>query len=479
MNKKINSFEYKPGDHAYEIGTAPKIYYSVKGGELNKSQKKLIQETINQNIKLNLKKNHNMIITLLGKDHFNIVIDNKTQFSIITNNDNTILIQQKYTKNLWLQDFKDYWKSVTNFLYKGAFSSPVTKKRSPQDAVRKDYRSLRKGLELGQAWLTPKKNQISVASYGTDRSQLQRQTRNAVQNAKKIDKALHSSHPQQSLDKLIGTWSDQIVDSEEDVIIPIGYLKPDGTFQPVMLRFYMLNENDEACRALEIYSDNSDEGSKVHLTAIRHFAKDMNHFEMDEILKEFLKPLIPPTLDQKLLEKTAKTSPLLKENQGIATTSERKTNTQQINFTYAQLIKAADNLAGDKWIKQESRETIATPKTSASRITEWFDHLIDQSNNKFTTNEKLNLLYFITEKWSEDQLRQIKRTTPLEKKLEVYQDVLGQINHTLEKIAVAINVDIAISPEHFPKILKERKAHCQKNIEKITLELRRNAVESV
>ncbi|HEY4830954.1 MAG TPA: hypothetical protein VIH61_00100, partial [Waddliaceae bacterium] len=461
-----------------------------------------IQRVINEEVYLDLAKNHNLNITILEKDQFSITIDNQTKFFIskqgVGENKKILAIQDELEKQTVLSFLTDFWKMILNLFYTPSFPVPFLKERSPQDAILQDYRGLRKTLESGKNWLVSKEIKVT-SDKQKKRELLTNQVTDAIANAKKIEEALRQKDPSAALKRLASEWARELLINREDdrMVIPVGYLNSEGVMQPMMLRFYQ-NKTQNIC--LEIYCDHTDGAAKITPTQIREITQQ-SPSTLEGVLEECFQPLIIKNFDKALLEKVTAPNAFFKKTveekiseslveRGIKEPRQKKSERVPIaeespppkaHTTYESIIRALDVKMGDNWNPPEEEaveKVIRQPLTPASRVVKWFDHLIAQENGHLTANEKLNLLFRLTNTWVQDQIKQVNKNTPLIKQLEVYEQCVGHIEHMIEKVAVSINQGHPVDTPGIPDSLKNKKMEYLEKIESIREKLRKETVEA-
>lgn len=461
-----------------------------------------IQKIINEEVYLDINKDHNLNITILEEDKFSIVIDNQTKFFIskqtVGGNEKIVAIQDKLESRSTFSFLKDFWKMILNLFYSPSFPNPSLKERSPQEAILQDYRGLRKTLESGQNWLTSK--EIRISSNEEKKRELSNQVNDGIARAKKIEETLKQKNQSAAFKRLASEWAHEIystMDTSKQMVIPVGYLNSEGAFQPIMLRFYR-NDMDELF--LEIYCDSTEGAAKTTPTQIRQFAYPLETV-LNDILDECFQPLIGKSIDKNLLEKVTSPNQFFGEvvekqmskslmelgikkprsQNNLGTRIAKEPPLPQIHVTYESLIRALDAKAGNCWdpAADEKKEKLSRhPLTPASRVVKWFDHLIDQENFHLTRNEKLNLLFGLTNTWVEDQVKQLNKNTPLSKQLDIYEQCVGYIDHVIEKVAVSINQNHPLDTLGIPNYLKNKKAGYLQKIEKLRKQHRQETVEA-
>jgi hypothetical protein len=492
MNKFDNVPQYK---FIYEDKS---IYKSEDGSNeeskvLKDTFESAIKSTIQSKIHLNLNKDHKIIVTVLKGDNFSIVIDGKTKFFLskkktaAPQQEDYVIIQEKIKNKTLFQSFKDFWKGVFNLCYTPAFPNPALKARNPREAVQQDFRSLRKSLESGYVWLTSpvqvKHGKNNVSNENAE--DLKTIVKSTVSNAKKIEEALKDKDQAAALEKVASEFAETVCKQDrlwKGFVIPTGYLNHEGILQPVMLRFHSTKERSFN---LEIYSDTTKEASKISSTIVMSKENVPGKDEIKKIILSALLPLTEKKIDkEKLIEATKPNQTfkiLFDKKTAIPPEETKKTKeaakSEAHEFSYETFLRSLERTMGKEWkdVTDKEQKLIQQPGTPAARVEKWFSHLCGDNLNR---HDKLSLLFVLTNEWIDDQLKQLSDDLPLHKKLAVYEQCLGQIQHIKEKIALAINEGHPLDPEYgIPETLKKQEEHCTKEIASIKKVFNQEAIE--
>ena len=525
MNKNVSSFFLSPPpEGSANIGKerSSEIFVTamrkIKDKEvedrLSEEEFNTIREVIRKEIHIDPKRNHKLVVTVLAKDKFSIVIDNKAQFFVSRQTpqqergipgkyEKILVIQEKFEKRTLFSHFNDFFGAILNLFYKPSFPDTVQKNRMPREAIKQDYHTLRKGLESGRTWLDPKDRILVNSAEQTQRAILLGQVDQSVANGKKIERALNSRNPEKALEHLSEEWADYVhtkLEGTNEFIIPVGYLNNENVLQPVMLRFFRDQETHRL--RLEIYSETTEGGQKLNPIQMRQFEVTHKADHIQQALQAFFNPLTVKNPNQAALVTAARPSQTFGEiyakkrtemlgagpsGKGPEATTARTpaiSPKPSVSLTYESLLSSLDAQMKEAgvWQKISTARTM-TPSTSpASRVVKYFDHLLSQleveedKGKEFTTNAKLNLLYHLMNNWLDHQLKSIRKDTPLSRQLEIYESSLEQINHVIDKIAVAINQGHPIGSEGVPETLKAKQELCQLKVNEIQEELRRRSI---
>lgn len=481
----------------------PQIFYELEGEkEFTQEQEKLISEAINTHIHYNPSTDHQVRITILDENanKFSIKFEDNSKFYISISKekpDDAVVIQDVVHSNFGYS-IKKFFQSIINLFYK----PDTSKRRGHKKAIAQDYKSLRKGLESGRQWYRGNKhNKIRVRSETKDgskieRKQLEREMNSAVKNARKMESALGGRDQAHHLNILARKFSKDIkqMKVDESIIIPIGYLNRDGIMQPVMLRF-MMDKN--AKLSLDIYTDAAEGKGKISPLHKRTFNEGTDEKEIENLLSAAFKPLISERSKKSALRSAAtpgKTFSHLLENKmeenlgkhGVESSDESskqtaETSVSSVSLSFIGLLESLDTVMLGKWSDSTDKyqNLRGQPTTPAARVVDWFNEMTGDNKNKLTKNEKLNLLYFMTEDWLKGQETRLtrKKRSP-EMQLEVYKSCLGQIQHMKEKIACHINGGNPVETEHIPESLKRRESKYQAKIEKLEKIVRKRNLEA-
>lgn len=501
MSGNINSFIY---EEQSDPKRSCKIFYTVVSKEdgnevpasLKKGQLDIINSALKDEIHLKAFKNYNLKIQVLKEDTFNIIIDNKTKFFIsVKANKETLVIEEKIDNKNFFDKFsiRQVWQTIVNLFYTPSYPDDASRKRDRQEAIRQDFSLLRKSLESGKAWLQPKQEIKVSGSPQQHREDLHTKIDVSVQNAAKIEKALKSKKPEQELNKLASQWSNQIfgeMKSNEELLIPVGYLNSQNTLEPVMLRFY----NKERKLCLEIYAETLDAGAKINPIQLREFTRDYTQQQLKDVLNDFFNLLVPAEPRQLLHPESSKAFAQIyetekekqlsslglgkkKEEEEVQPGREKVTETP-VNLTFEGIMRAVDQKMGANWKSQEVERLKSPATTSAGRTVKYFDHLLSQMGGEgISKNGKLNLLYHLMNNWLEDQEKQIGKKTSNKKQLEIYENCSRQLDHVVNKLAMAINDGHPIDAQGIPSHLKEKKKFYEEKIHELQNKLRVSSVE--
>lgn len=508
MSEKFNVYDSHSSikHFKYDIETIP-----VKGSKRNKkmpppaltdSQLNIIKDALKS---MDVKgKNHRLKIRVVGEERFKVTLDGKSQFLIASNktmpkkipgkhiydkdievagSSTGFSIRETFKPHTLLSTVTDAFRFVNNFFYQPAFPNAKLKDRSPKEAIIEDYRALRKGLQLGQSYT----NKHSI------------QLKNSVQNAFKIEKAIKSNNSRKALDQLAKSYAKDIgrkIDKYEDVIIPTAYLNEDGVLQPVMLRF---SNKLVGGASLEIYCDSAEGGAK---TTLSHERKFRSHHVDDyyKVLQTLLNPLVPPETDAKFISKVAKPSATFEglfvekeqailKGMGLAAKQEpidedevkdsAKAKPPIKGLTFEGLLRSVDSQIGKNWEVPlwSSAELVAPAKTPMERVSNWINHLSFFREDN-AANTKLDLLYSMTNKWADDQLKQLDGKVPIEKQLAILEEVLSHIDHTIGKIAFAINGGHTVDAKSIPIDLNKKREKCAEKVKALRVKIRKQQLEA-
>lgn len=519
MSKNVDQFSLSPDSSSSEkAGKWGNVFYTAKKKEgereidakISSEQLKIIKEVLRKDIRLNIRKDHKLTITILENDKFNIVIDNKAKFFIsrqtppkdrgVPGKERILVLQEKFEKRTIFSSFTDFFSAVVNLFYKPTFPNAALKARTPKESLKEDYRSLRKGLESGRTWLDPKDRIVVTAAGQTERKALLSQIDQSIGNAKKIEKALNSKNPEVAFERLSDEWAQLVfnkLEGPDEFLVPVGYLNTENVLQPVMLRFFK-DKNGQFM--LEIFSETTEGGKKLNPIQLRQFTGEPTSDHLQKVLQAFFKPLMAKNPDLSLVQKAVQPSQTFGEIYSERRAEElKKLKVEQketekekpvpvkppsppsASLTYENLLRSLDAQMNGTW-QAEATTKMITPSTSpASRIVKYFDHLLSQMEKEEGTGEigknaKLNLLYHLMNNWLDDQLKSFHKKTPLSQQLETYESCLEQINHVVEKIAVAINEGHPLDSEGIPESLREKQKLCQTKIAEIRAELRHDSV---
>ncbi len=287
----------------FNVGSA-KVFYTIdstvkniqnKEKTLTSTQTIMIANALKQ-VGLDSRENNHIKITILSEDNFKVVINNKTVIKVGKNQADVLeVIVEKIIKSLF-SSIKNLFGLVTNLFYKPSFVHAGLKERSYDQAVREDYRSLRKGFEAGQAWMRGRDGSDEVAE----------QLKTAVKSGKRIENALNSRSPDKAMKKTVAKFADDIgaLKANGQLIIPTAYVTSTGALQPVMLQF----KKDGGGRlSLEIYADHIDAGSRIQPTQVRQFNDSPSTEQISSVLSVFLQPLLMKG-DQRALHNLSKSN---------------------------------------------------------------------------------------------------------------------------------------------------------------------------
>lgn len=516
-----NFFHY-PDPRQSELLKQCKVFFDdvQKSGEkssLTVSQKDFIKEVINEKISLSSDKDHHLSVEIISDAEFSILIDGIDKYHIVKHTKDegasteatgkkspVILIQERIKTKSFLNSIKDFFQAVANLFYRPTYPSKALKERTHKEAVRQDFRALRKSLENGKRWLGST-GHVQMSSKEEDkRKLLAKEVDGLIDNAKKIEKALGSINQQQAVNKAADDFARRIFGlgdtGENSIIIPTGYRNQDGSMQPVMLHF----TKDKDIFVLEIYADTYEGKGKVAPLHRREFDQDNTQREdFKAVLDEAFKPLLSTSTKSGALKKGAKPSetfgeiakkqiePKLKsaissvagEGQITEKTSEPPQKEERAaSLTFERFILSVDERMEGKWqvSGDEGQKLKKQPGSPSERVVGWFNHILGRQEAKLTKNEKLNLLYFMTEDYAKDQLRQLKSKPPLFKKpspetqLVILKNVAGQIAHMRERLAVSLNGDNPLDTRGIPQTLKDTEVQCLEKISLLEGKIRRS-----
>lgn len=499
-------FEYEPergqDPRRAELLEATKcqIHLYEEGCELSDGQLGIIQKVINEQIHLSSDTDHHVKVTVLGDSTFSITIDGDSKFRItkhdVEEDPSVVVIQERIKERTFLTSVREFFQTIANYFYTPTYPSSELKDRKGKEAVIQDYRGFRKALQEGKSWFRSKDDIRLTSPQQAERDHMNREIDDLIRNAKKIEKALGSKDQKGEFDLLASEFSGKIMAQlkpGEAMVIPVGYLNSDNVLQPVMLRF-----EREADRKLimEIYADTAEGKGDVPPLHRREFNKSVRRGEIEKVLKASFQPMITPKSRTSALKKAAKRSELfstihreevggkLDEKRSEMRSSDTEVKTKKsesdqggrfISLTFEGFMRDIDEKMKDCWSEIDvDQEAVAQASSPSERIVGWFDHLIRGKDNKLTKNEKLNLMFFITEDYAQDQLRQVqgkRKKVSLERQLEVYKRVAGQIAHMRENIAVSLNDGHPLDTDGIPESLRETEALCHKKIEYIERKL--------
>ncbi|CCB91229.1 putative uncharacterized protein [Waddlia chondrophila 2032/99] len=501
----LGEFEYNPRREELlkqtESEKPCKIRYesveqSGKRKNLSLTQKEFIASVINNNISLSTDKDHHMRIEVLGEYEFSVIIDHADKFHIVkreTKEDSLVVVQERIKTKSFVNSIRDFFQAIANLFYQPTYPSKELKQRTHRETVKQDFRALRKSLENGKQWLS------SAGSIRKgEKKELEKEIGGLIINAKKIEHALDSKNQAEALDELSERFAQQIFDlnKESSFTLATGYRNQDGALQPVMLHFSNTKEGD---LILEIYADTHEGKGKIAPLHRRKFHSDsVTQPHIKAVLDEAFKPLISPKTHTKALKKAVKPSntfgsitrsqiePRLQEE--IKKVSKRKETAEErfaspqeervTSLTFERFMRSVDTSMEGTWDSVEigEQKMKRQPETPSERVAGWFNHLLGEQ--KLHKNEKLNLLFFLTEDYAQDQMRQLERKPPRfrkpspEKQLAVYRNVAAQIAHMRERLAVSINGDHMLDTRGIPQSLKNTEELCQKKIAHLESKIR-------
>ncbi len=425
-----------------------------------------------QEINLDPRKTHHLDISMLSQDSFRVVIDDKT---VVTITRGQIQVSSEEVKNKTIKaiasSVKNLFRAVVNLFYKPSFPHAALKERPLQQAIKEDYRGLRKGLEASKVW----------AAENAERGDVAQELTKTINHAKRVEKAMQASNPTRAMEKLGKEFTKEILalDANKSVTIPAGYVNTDGALQPLMLQFKM---NGDKTISLEIFADHAEAGARIQPTQIRKFDSEVT----EKALQGLLQPLLQ-TGSQKSLQsikkgsdtfgtlyesvKEQKMKELAPDYKAPAKVDQSLGESVPSSMGYDQLIHSIDSAMGVDWVLRPSSDKLMAPSTTpADRLAKWLNHV---TGKELTGEEKSHLLLSLTEKWVGDQMKQVTTKTPLSVQAEVYQDCLEQIDHAIQKF-----VGRGGGEDKAPAQLLELKRVCEQKIAEITPKLRRQRVEA-
>ncbi|ADI38071.1 hypothetical protein [Waddlia chondrophila] len=501
----LGEFEYNPRREELlkqtESEKPCKIRYesveqSGKRKNLSLTQKEFIASVINNNVSLSTNKDHHMRIEVLGEYEFSVVIDHADKFHIVKREkeeDSLVVVQERIKTKSFVNSIRDFFQAIANLFYQPTYPSKELKQRTHRETVKQDFRALRKSLENGKQWLS------SAGSIRKgEKKELEKEIGGLIINAKKIEHALDSKNQTKALDELSERFAQQIFDlnKESSFTLATGYRNQDGALQPVMLHF---SNTKEGGLILEIYADTHEGKGKIAPLHRRKFhSNSVTQPHIKAVLDEAFKPLISPKTHTKALKKAVKPSntfgaitrsqiePRLQEE--IKKVSKRKETAEErfespqeervTSLTFERFMRSVDTSMKGTWDSVEigEQKMKRQPETPSERVAGWFNHLLGEQ--KLHKNEKLNLLFFLTEDYAQDQMRQLERKPPRfrkpspEKQLAVYKNVAEQIAHMRERLAVSINGDHMLDTRGIPQSLKNTEELCQKKIAHLESKIR-------
>lgn len=495
MNESSISYNQK---FKGEEGSKITIRYEAKteegkSADLNSEQLTIISDALSNQVNLDVGKKHSMQITVIEKDKFSVRLDNKFSFFIskqkgydaVSAPQNIVIIQEKIKNKTLFANFKEFFRSVYYLFYPPAYPSVAVKDRSYRTVVQEDFRSLRKGLELGKNWLSSETETKITSKEQQVRVGLNKEVESSISYAKKIEEALSKKNQSKALSSLAKEIANELFNPnmKDSIVIPAGYVNVDNTLQPVMYRFY---RNNERHLCMEIYADVAEGISKFPPTIVKEFdQKTHTKVHLEHMLDAIFAPLIEKRVDQKKLAEAIKPSQTFTEiyesKVGKAEKIEEakeETKTAEVSrgiITYEVLLTSIEDVIGNFTtdISPKDQELVSTVQSPAERVTRWFDHL---AGGKISPNEKINLLYVITEQWVNDQLLQVPKAS-LERQKDVYQEVVATISRVTEKISKAINQGVAIESEFVPESLRTIGKRAQEQIDAISQKIRKEKME--
>lgn len=510
----LPNFEYNPRREQLLEATkgqkSCKIYIDEiqqdgKPEELTQGQIKLIQKVFNEQIHLSSDTDHHIRVTILGQSKFSITIDGESRFFITKHgaaiNSPVVAIQERIKQRTFMTSVLEFFQTIANIFYKPTYPSPDLKDRKAKVAVSQDYRAFRKALQEGRSWFRSKDDIRLTSPQQAERTHMNREIDDLIRNATKIEKALDSKNKEEKLYNLADEFAQEVfyrLKNDNAMVIPVGYLNSDNVLQPVMLRF---EKNAEDKLFLEIYADSAEGKSDIPPLHRREFNDDVKKSHIKAVLDAAFQPMITPKSRTSALKKAAERNELfsaihnaelgerlaearskLKSSESEGKTAKTNKNQEDsgdhlVSLTFEAFLRDIDQKMKDYWTEGEVDKTAVRQASSPSeRIVAWFNHLIRSDEHKLTTNEKLNLMFFITEDYAQDQLQQVKgqrKKVGLEKQLEVYKRVAGQIAHMRDNIAVSLNNGHPLDTEGVPQSLRDTEALCNRKIEKIERKLLR------
>ncbi|MFA6914971.1 MAG: hypothetical protein WC222_01115 [Parachlamydiales bacterium] len=432
-------------------------------------------------------KKRNLKVTLVGEHQYRLKIGN-SQFYVASvgntqeaDSKEVTVIKEKILQNKFFKLFHKVFSTIKHLFYdKEKF--PPKGQRLPSQIIKQDFRTLRKSLSAGQSLLSKDR--------AGDLNQKLTQT---LDNTKTIEVALLSKDPSKEILHLSHEWAGKIkgMANGEEFIFATGYINSEENLQPVMVRYYKVNNEF----FVDIYCDSPEAGKKINPLQTRKIEMSRNVLT-DNFIHPFLNLLLPSD-PQKGLPAFAKKdetfSEIVEEKKredlnslGVALPPANKEKTPAQAMTFDRLINLLnietneedqplfsfpkqaipgpaamreqdiqDDGAGvgfDLYDEVElplaenarvqnptdSKPTITASKTAEQRHIKWMDSLLTEENQKLTSFEKSSLLYVMTETSVKRQMDQITAKTPLIEQLRIYKDCLAQIKHASTKIAPAI-----------------------------------------
>ena len=438
MDPKYDNIHFNDTTFSYTIKNQEQEP-PAKKTNMTSSQLNIISKALKE-VHLDPRNAHHLDISLLSNDSFRVVIDNKTVINI---HKGTVSIPTQGIENKTFKSItssvKNVFKAIANLFYKPSFPHPALKERTADQAILQDYRSLRKGLQGGSAW-------IADANVGEG---VKKELSESIKRSQRIESALRSRSPRKSVEKLTGDFTSEVqaLAPRESLTIPLGYRNKDGALQPVMLRFTREANNR---LLLEIFADHAEAGARIQPSQLRRFQEKETPEDIFSVLNLFMQPLLLEG-SQSTLDKMGKGSATFGALYGAVREQKMKELAPEYqvpsdqgqaakvpessvpsSFGYDHLMATVDGCMQNHWQPvAKAGKLVAPSSTATDRVTKWLNHLAGET---LSPEKKNHLLLFLTEKWVKDLVRQIDSKSPLSAQLEIYQDCLEQIDHTMQKV---------------------------------------------
>lgn len=237
--------------------------------------------------------------------------------------------------------------------------------------------------------------------------------------------------------------------------------------QPLMVN---LSREGNQCH-VEIYCDNRDAGAKIAKTHTLEL-EDPTEESLQKVLNLLLQPLAPKNIEEKALQKATKHSQtfsemfLSKESKILAEMNLSPVDPNASSaiseapprplHTLEGILRAIESNTGQTFAASGELET--TSKSPIDLVNRWISGKLDEGER--SPEKALNALYQMTNAFVDDQLRQLSSSTPLDKQLTVYSDVVDHIDHVLGKVAHAIDTEYALGSSSLPTELKNKREKC-------------------
>lgn len=392
------------------------------------------------------------------------------------------------TKRRWtiVSSIKNLFHHIVQLFYGPSFPHPAMKERSSQEAVRQDYRSLRKGLEQGLRWLEADSSPVET----------KKDLRQAIANSQRVEKVLYSSSPRQKLEQLSNRLAAEINQLRNDggqaennkVVITSGYLTADRVLQPILIEFVKQGDRIQ----LELFNDPLEGGERVNPLQKRLLARETDASQIEQIVFFLLEPLLQSQNSSQTpeLAKPSLAFEQLYEQQRAALLAERAVqqplakavsegpiDSSEGTLSYIALLQQADHRFANLWqlpveAVPPSRGLRAPSRTPLDRLRHYLEQLAGGSLPSKGHRASLELV--LVEEWVGDQLRQLKASTPLKVQLRLYQESLASIERAIHR-----TLGSEVAAEHYPPDLLALKVRCEEQIAQIAPKVRREQVVAI